>query len=133
MFRHALSAFCGGRLNACGRQPSARVRDVAPRAWPALAFAAVALLAGSSAAGFAADNVAAVPPHPGGTLNFGIATDTAIIDPSITGSSITALITRSVVDSLIGQAEDNHFTPWLAERWEVSPDNTRYTFTYARA
>jgi hypothetical protein len=67
MFRHALSAFCGGRLNACGRQPSARVRDVAPRAWPALAFAAVALLAGSSAAGFAADNVAAVPPHGGST------------------------------------------------------------------
>jgi peptide/nickel transport system substrate-binding protein len=61
-------------------------------------------------------------------LMFGIATDTAIIDPSITGSSITALITRNVVDSLIGQAEDNHFTPWLAERWEVNSDNTQYTF-----
>jgi peptide/nickel transport system substrate-binding protein len=79
-------------------------------------------------AGFAADNAASVPPHAGGTLNFGIATDTAIIDPSITGSSITALIARNVVDSLVGQAEDNRFTPWLAERWEVNEGNTRYIF-----
>jgi peptide/nickel transport system substrate-binding protein len=74
-----------------------------------------------------ADDTAATP-HAGGTLNFGIATDTAIIDPSITGSSVTALITRNVVDSLIGQAEDNRFVPWLAERWEINDDNTRYTF-----
>jgi peptide/nickel transport system substrate-binding protein len=91
-----------------------------------LAVAAVVLLTG--AAGVAADNPATAPPHTGGTLNFGIATDAAIIDPSITGSSITALIARNVVDSLVGQAEDNRFTPWLAERWEISGDNTRYTF-----
>jgi hypothetical protein len=114
MFRRGLSAFCGSRLSARSRQPFAHVRDIAPRVWQLLAFIAVALFVGSSAAGF----VAAVPPHPGGTLNFGIATETAIIDPSITGSSITALITRNVVDSLVGQAEDNHFTPWLADRWE---------------
>jgi peptide/nickel transport system substrate-binding protein len=95
-----------------------------------LSFAVVAfwLLMVFGAAGFAADNAAAVSPLAGGTLNFGIATDTAIIDPSITGSSITALITRNVVDSLVGQAEDNRFTPWLAERWEISGDNTAYTF-----
>jgi peptide/nickel transport system substrate-binding protein len=74
----------------------------------------------------------ALPPHAGGTLNFGIATDTAIIDPSITGSSITALITRNIVDSLVGQAEDNRFTPWLAERWEIDSDRTRYTFHLRR-
>lgn len=71
---------------------------------------------------------AAGNPVAGGTLTMGLATDTAIIDPSITGSSITALITRNVVDSLVGQAEDGRFTPWLAERWEVSADNTAYTF-----
>lgn len=85
---------------------------------------AIALLTLWSSSG----NAAAPPPRQGGTLIFGIATDTAIIDPSITGSSITALIARNVVDSLVGQAEDNRFTPWLAERWEVSNDNTRYTF-----
>jgi peptide/nickel transport system substrate-binding protein len=85
-------------------------------------------LAACAVAGLAAAIEAAEPPHAGGTLTFGIGTDTAIIDPSITGSSITALITRNVVDSLVGQAENNRFTPWLAERWEVDSDNTRYTF-----
>jgi len=82
----------------------------------------------AAGASLAIETTEADLPHPGGTLNFGIATDTAIIDPSITGSSITALITRNLVDSLVGQAEDNRFTPWLAERWEVNSDNTVYTF-----
>ncbi|WP_047464398.1 ABC transporter substrate-binding protein [Rhizobium rhizogenes] len=67
-------------------------------------------------------------PVDGGILKVGLGTDTAIIDPSITGSSITAVITRNIVDSLVGQAEDNSFTPWLAERWEINGDNTVYTF-----
>ncbi len=67
-------------------------------------------------------------PVDGGVLNVGLATDAAIIDPSITGNSITALITRNIVDSLVGQAENNSFTPWLAEKWEINTDNTVYTF-----
>jgi peptide/nickel transport system substrate-binding protein len=122
-----LSGFAATRLGARSRRPSVRAPDFALQARWSLAFAVAALLAVWCPAGFAADT-AAVPPHPGGTLTFGIATDTAIIDPSITGSAITALIARNVVDSLIGQAEDNHFTPWLAERWEVNGDNTRYAF-----
>lgn len=70
----------------------------------------------------------ATKPIDGGILNVGLATDAAIIDPSITGNSVTALITRNIVDSLVGQAEDNSFTPWLAERWEITGDNTVYTF-----
>ncbi|WP_248309077.1 ABC transporter substrate-binding protein [Bosea caraganae] len=90
-----------------------------------LAGAAFCLLSMFSVGSRAADTPA---PVRGGTLNVGLATDTAIIDPSITGSSITALIARNVVDSLVGQAEDNRFTPWLAERWEVNGDNSVYTF-----
>ncbi len=67
-------------------------------------------------------------PLQGGTLNVGLASDTPIIDPSITGNSVTALISRNLVDSLVGQAEDNHFTPWLATRWEINDNNTEYTF-----
>lgn len=103
--------------------------DFARQAQRSLALA-VALLAIWTTAGAAGDTT--LRPRSGGTLNFGIATDTAIIDPSITGSSITALIARNVVDSLVGQAEDNRFTPWLAERWEVNGDNTRYTFYLRR-
>lgn len=89
----------------------------------ALAFSLLTSFAASASA-------ASDPSKPidGGILTVGLATDTAIIDPSITGSSITAVITRNIVDSLVGQAEDNSFTPWLAERWEIGNDNTVYTF-----
>eukprot|EP01042_Synura_sphagnicola_P034074 gene34074-43711_t len=98
------------------------------RAGRPMAMAVAISLLTAGGPGFAADNQAAGKPVAGGTLTVGLASDTAIIDPSITGSSITALITRNLVDSLVGQAEDNRFTPWLAERWEVNGDNTVYTF-----
>lgn len=91
---------------------------------------ALALLTAWSATQLVACRAKAVPrpARTGGTLTFALSTDTAIIDPSITGSAITALIARNVVDSLVGQAEDNRFTAWLAERWEINGDNSRYTF-----
>jgi len=98
------------------------------RKWRYLAFAVVALLAAWGGTHFAAGSAPVVPPRVGETLTFGLSTDTPTIDPSITGSAITALITRNVVDSLVGQAEDNRFTPWLAVRWEINGNNTRYTF-----
>ncbi|QUG76119.1 ABC transporter substrate-binding protein [Erwinia sp. E602] len=78
--------------------------------------------------------VSAAEPKPvsGGTLNVALGSDTPIIDPSITGYSVTALVTRNVVDSLVGQAEDNRFTPWLAEKWQINDDHTEYTFHLRR-
>lgn len=111
-------------LRALGRARPGRLG----RRCAVLAPAALAVLLAWGAAGLATDSAAALRPRSGGTLNFGIATETAIIDPSITGNSITALITRSVVDSLVGQAPDNRFTPWLAESWQVNSERTRYTF-----
>lgn len=128
MFRPDLFGFVLHSSGVRNRLRPRRATAGARHARRSVVLATAALLTAWSAAGFVADNAAAEPPRTGGTLNFGIATDTAIIDPSITGSSITALITRNVVDSLVGQAEDNRFTPWLAERWEVNSDNTRYTF-----
>ncbi|MGZ9718914.1 ABC transporter substrate-binding protein [Rhizobium miluonense] len=89
----------------------------------ALAFSLLAMI--GTAANAASD---ATKPVDGGVLNVGLGTDASIIDPSITGNSITALITRNIVDSLVGQAEDNKFTPWLAESWDINGDNTVYTF-----
>jgi len=81
-------------------------------------------------AGILLAQVAAAEEKPvaGGTLNVALGSDTPIIDPSITGYSVTALVTRNVVDSLVGQAEDNQFTPWLATAWEINNDHTQYTF-----
>ncbi|NTJ62895.1 ABC transporter substrate-binding protein [Agrobacterium rhizogenes] len=88
-----------------------------------LAFAFLTMM--GTAANAASDTA---KPVDGGTLNVGLGTDASIIDPSITGNSVTALITRNIVDSLVGQAEDNKFTPWLAESWDINGDNTVYTF-----
>jgi peptide/nickel transport system substrate-binding protein len=128
MFRFSASAPVARFSVACGRPQYEQKAGFHRPLRRVFMLGAVALLTVWGTAGIAADSSAAVPSGPGGTLNFGIATDTAIIDPSISGSSITALIARNVVDSLVGQAEDNRFTPWLAERWEVSEDNTRYVF-----
>lgn len=99
----------------------------------AVALAVIAVLTVCSASHCVADGAQAGPGRrTGGTLTFGLSTDTATIDPSITGSAITGVIARNLVDSLVGQAEDNRFAPWLAERWEVSSDNTRYTFHLRR-
>ncbi len=89
-------------------------------------WVATAALVMSAGQAFTAN--AAETPVQGGTLNVALGSDTPIIDPSITGQSVTALIDRNVVDSLVGQAEDNHFTPWLASSWEVNENHTDYVF-----
>ena len=68
-------------------------------------------------------------PVSGGTLRVGLGSDTSIINPQLTGSSVAALITRDVVDSLVAQGEDGSFQPWLATSWKISEDNKKYTFT----
>jgi peptide/nickel transport system substrate-binding protein len=122
MFRLDLPA---GASHASVRRRGRRVTDFCPTTWRVIIAAAMMAPLAWSSAGLAADDAMS---HAGRTLNFGLSTDTSIIDPSITGSSITALIDRNIVDSLVGQAEDNRFTPWLAESWEINGDNTRYIF-----
>ncbi|OZF54246.1 ABC transporter substrate-binding protein [Rhodococcus sp. 14-2470-1a] len=68
-------------------------------------------------------------PVSGGTFTFGLNSDLDCVDPQQTGSSVAALVSRNVLDSLVGHTENNEFTPWLAERWEVSDDATSYTFS----
>lgn len=90
------------------------------------ASAAIALTATLSATAQA--NETAAKPVSGGVLTVGLASDTPIIDPHLTAYSVAALVSRNVLDSLVGQAEDNRFTPWLAERWEINDNNTQFTF-----
>ncbi|OZC86761.1 ABC transporter substrate-binding protein [Rhodococcus sp. 15-649-1-2] len=68
-------------------------------------------------------------PVSGGTFTFGLNSDLDCVDPQQTGSSVAALVSRNVLDSLVGHTENNEFTPWLAESWEVSDDATSYTFS----
>lgn len=45
-------------------------------------------------------------PQQDGVLHVALGSNTPIIDPSITAHYVMASITRNVVDSLVGQAED---------------------------
>jgi peptide/nickel transport system substrate-binding protein len=92
-----------------------------------LTLACVTLSASLSGA-VLADDTSHLTPVTGGVLTVGLGSDTPVIDPSITAYSVAALVARNVVDSLVGQAADNHFTPWLAQSWEVNDNNTQYTF-----
>ncbi|MDG4663807.1 ABC transporter substrate-binding protein [Mycobacterium sp. 236(2023)] len=80
---------------------------------------------GSGGGGGAADG----PPQSGGTLRIGISSDAACLDPHQTGNHNVISMNRQVVDSLTDQdAETMELGPWLAESWEVDPNNTRFTF-----
>ncbi|GLW36115.1 peptide ABC transporter [Pectobacterium carotovorum subsp. carotovorum] len=91
-----------------------------------LATGLLSLLFALNPGAYAAQN--SEKPVSGGVLNIGLGSDTPIIDPHITAYGVTALITRNIVDSLVGQALDNSFTPWLAESWKINDNNTEYTF-----
>lgn len=90
----------------------------------ALTAMTVALSLFATSLSFAASET----PVRGGTLTVGLGSDTPIIDPSLTAYSVAAVVSRNVLDSLVGQAEDNHFTPWLAESWEINDENKEYVF-----
>ncbi|WP_218672373.1 ABC transporter substrate-binding protein [Corynebacterium pacaense] len=68
-------------------------------------------------------------PVEGGVLKVAFGSDTPIINPHLSGSSITATIAREVVDSLVSQDVNNEIHPWLASDWSINDDNTEYTFT----
>ena len=51
------------------------------------------------------------------------------MDPQVSQLDVSGMVQRAVLDSLVFQESDGSFTPWLAKKWEVSPDSTEYTFT----
>lgn len=72
---------------------------------------------------------AAGPPQPGGTLRYGLSQAPTCSDPAQAGTNQTVYVTRQIVDSLTDQdPATGAIRPWLAERWEVSPDARTFTF-----
>lgn len=53
----------------------------------------------------------------------------AHMDPQVSQLDVTAMVQRQVFDSLVFQNADGTFSPWLAEKWEISADGRVYTFT----
>lgn len=65
----------------------------------------------------------------GGTLTFAVGSDAGCVDPQQVASNDTIYSLRQIVDSLTDQdPATGTIVPWLAERWEISPDATAFTF-----
>ncbi|WP_410606647.1 ABC transporter substrate-binding protein [Amycolatopsis sp. lyj-109] len=100
-----------------------------PRARYAAALLAlpVLLTACSTAGGDPAAD--AGPPKPGGTLRLGISSAPDCIDPQQVATNASINVARQLVDSLTDQdPKTGEIKPWLAEKWEINPESTAFTF-----
>ena len=72
--------------------------------------------------------VRAETPQEGGDLVIGIGENPDHLNPGITTSYPVAAVTANVYSGLVWRAEDGSPQPQLAESWDVSEDNTVFTF-----
>ena len=97
-----------------------------------MAVAAVVVLAASIVAcggGTSGSSQASGPPVAGGTLKYGLSDAPTCSDPAQSATNQTIYVTRQIVDSLTDQdPKSGALKPWLAQRWEVSPDSRQFTF-----
>ncbi|MFD4401287.1 ABC transporter substrate-binding protein [Nocardia sp. NPDC058499] len=88
-----------------------------------------ATLALGACAGPGREGEAAGPPRPGGTLRYGLSQAPTCSDPAQSSTNQTLYVTRQIADSLTDQdPATGEITPWLAHRWQTSPDATTFTF-----
>ncbi|MFF2481742.1 ABC transporter substrate-binding protein [Paenibacillus sp. NPDC058071] len=74
------------------------------------------------------EEASASPKANGGELTFALAGSPNTLDVGVTSSDIEFRIGRNIFDSLVAELPDHTLKPWLAESWEISPDNKSYTF-----
>ncbi|AEB44387.1 MULTISPECIES: ABC transporter substrate-binding protein [Micromonospora] len=86
------------------------------------------LVAATAACGTSAAQTGDAQPTTGGALTFATAVEPDCLDPAVSARDVTGVINRNIFDSLVRQAPDGSFHPWLAERWETAPDGRAYTF-----
>jgi peptide/nickel transport system substrate-binding protein len=67
-------------------------------------------------------------PRDGGSFVFATDKEPECFDTQVSQSDVSGVIMRNVYESLVSQAKDGTFKPWLATSWEVSPDAKTYTF-----
>ncbi|WP_066363846.1 ABC transporter substrate-binding protein [Herbidospora mongoliensis] len=101
---------------------------------PSRAVLAAALLIALAACG--TENTPAVggageaaKPVTSGSLTHAVDEEPDCWDPHVSAQDVTSFLQRPVYDSLVYQTPDGALEPWLATKWEVSPDSKAYTFT----
>lgn len=64
----------------------------------------------------------------GGQLTFGLASEPPTLDPHTSGSAWTPRVGNAIFDTLVWQAPDLSFKPYLATSWNTSADGLIWTF-----
>ena len=65
----------------------------------------------------------------GGSLVYGLNGDfDDTLDPQVTNFDTSIRVTLNVCEPLVWEPEPGKFMPGLAEKWDISPDATTYTF-----
>ncbi len=82
--------------------------------------------------GHVAAVAAAETPRSGGSFTVGVETEPNTFNPQLNGQAKADVTLRNVWESLLARQPDGSFVPWLAERYEASPDGSRYRFTLRR-
>ncbi|MEU8270654.1 ABC transporter substrate-binding protein, partial [Sphaerisporangium sp. NPDC049002] len=110
-------------------QPAPQSTVVRRRLIMTLAVAGPILLTAACGSGGGTASADGDAAKAGGTLTFAVGSYAGCVDPQQVGSNDTIYALRQIVDSLTDQdPATGKIVPWLAERWEVSPDARTFTF-----
>ncbi|MDQ6670555.1 MAG: ABC transporter substrate-binding protein [Chloroflexota bacterium] len=66
---------------------------------------------------------------PGGTLHLALINEPDALDPHKTIQLIADSVNTNIYDRLVYIGRDRQPHPWLAEKWDISPDGLQVTFT----
>ncbi|MBV8716260.1 MAG: ABC transporter substrate-binding protein [Chloroflexi bacterium] len=114
------SAGTVGLIAACGGSAQA----------PVAATSAPAAAAQPTAAAQAAPAQAASKPSgAGGTLTFALENDVIDFDPMLSRAFVDRNVHYQIYDSLVRIDQTGKIIPWLAEKWDLSSDGKKVTFT----
>jgi peptide/nickel transport system substrate-binding protein len=123
-------AACQSAAPAAPTAP-APAATTAPAVKPTTAAAPTTAPALTAAPAAAATTAPAVKPAAasGGSLVYGLSGDfDDTLDPQVTNFDTSIRVTLNVCEPLVWEPEPGKFMPALAEKWDVSPDATVYTF-----
>jgi len=116
---------CGGgagsQAPAASNATSAPANPAAAPTQPAAAAAAPTQAAPAQAAG--------KPAAAGGTLTFVLENDVIDFDPMLSRAFVDRNAHYQIYDSLVRVDPSGKITPWLAEKWDLSSDGKKMTFT----
>jgi peptide/nickel transport system substrate-binding protein len=112
------SAGAVGLITACGGSGQAPVAATsAPAAKPTTAAQAAPAQATSK------------PSGAGGTVTFALENDVIDFDPMLSRAFVDRNAHYQMYDSLVRIDPSGKIIPWLAEKWDLSPDGKKMTFT----